>query len=531
MRLRARLAAPFFRASLLSSVAETVVVPKRIQLFTALKLSRFNEDEISRAYTSLYGDNNNAGKADSADEAKITELLKANNIVFSGGKPPSSEEFKQQILKLGEQLDPRIWPLGLSFLGTGLSIGIIVPILPLLVEQLHMPPSQFGLVVSAFGLAKLVGNIPSAQWVEKYGRKVVMVNGMLLCAVGIGSIGFSVDPAFGTPSLVASRFVTGFGVSAFTSAAFMMLADISTNLNRTRTMSPVMASFQAGTALGPAIGGLAVTHMGIGPSYFAVGGMIGALAGLNHLYIRESKPNLIMAMPPAAIESPPATSADGKSAAALPPPPSLPPPQDSFTIARKAWRELMQQRDIRDVVFANTFYWIGLSGTSLTLLPLFMVDLSLTPTQIGLCFAFSSSVSVMASQPAAYLADKWGKRKMIGAGMGVLGGSMLCLPYSNGFESLLVLLAPIALGSTVLSAVPTALMGDLVSPSRRSQALALLRTAGDVGLLVGATCSGLSATLLTLGPTMQINGLAMLGVATVWALRQTKPVTFKDKEL
>ena len=54
-----------------------------------------------------------------------------------------------------------------------------------------------------------------------------------------------------------------FGVAAFTSGAFMYMSDISTALNRTRTMAPVMSGFQAGTAVGPAIGGVAVEYLGI----------------------------------------------------------------------------------------------------------------------------------------------------------------------------------------------------------------------------------------------------------------------------
>lgn len=442
--------------------------------------------------------------------ALVKDLLLANNIPIlnKDGGIPSKEEFSSQLTALGEKLDPRIWPLGLSFLGTGLSIGIIVPILPLLVESLHIPPSQFGLVVSAFGLAKLIGNVPSAQWVEQHGRKLVMVNGMLLCAVGIGSVSLAVDPSFGTTSLIVSRLITGFGVSAFTSAAFMMLADISTNLNRTRTMGPVMASFQAGTALGPAIGGLAVTQLGIGTSYFCVGGMIAALAGLNHLFLRESRP---VAQSLGTVTAPSQ-------------------PGGSFSVASKAWRELLRRDSIRDVVLANTCYWVGLSGTSLTLLPLFMVQpLHLSAAQIGLCFAWSSTIAVLSSQPSAYMADKWGKTRMIGAGLGVLGTSMVALPMcTTSFESLLVMLAPIAIGSTVMGSVPIALMGDLVKTSQRSQALSLLRVAGDVGLLLGATCSGLSAQFLSLGATMGINGVLLVGVAGWWSLRHRNRLPDSD---
>lgn len=61
--------------------------------------------------------------------------------------------------------------------------------MPLLVSQLHIPASEFGLVISAFGLSKLIGNIPSGYFVEKYGRKPIIMAGLGMCGVGLGSIG------------------------------------------------------------------------------------------------------------------------------------------------------------------------------------------------------------------------------------------------------------------------------------------------------------------------------------------------------
>ena len=91
---------------------------------------------------------------------------------------------------------------------------------------------------------------------------------------------------------------------------------------------------------------------------------------------------------------------------------------------------------------------------------------------------------------------------------------------ATSFESLLLMLAPIALGSTCLSAVPAALVGDIVEPSQRSQALALLRTAGDVGLLVGAIFSGMVSSASSLGLTMEVNGALLLASGAVWGARR-----------
>ena len=62
-----------------------------------------------------------------------------------------------------------------------------------------------------------------------------MITGLALCAVGIGGISTVMIPGVDAVStLMLCRFITGFGVSAFSSGATMMMTDVSTPLNRTR---------------------------------------------------------------------------------------------------------------------------------------------------------------------------------------------------------------------------------------------------------------------------------------------------------
>lgn len=67
---------------------------------------------------------------------------------------------------------PGMWPITVSMLLVGSSVGILTPAMPFVVEELGLTPGQYGYVVSAFALAKMTGNIPSAILVERHGRKV-----------------------------------------------------------------------------------------------------------------------------------------------------------------------------------------------------------------------------------------------------------------------------------------------------------------------------------------------------------------------
>lgn len=187
----------------------------------------------------------------------------------------------------------------------------------------------------------------------------------------------------------------------------------------------------------------------------------------------------------------------------------------SFNEAFSAWKVLWNDpnKQLRHTVTMNGLFWFTLSGTQMTLLPLLMVSpavgvdtysavtggLAMSAAEIGASFAFMSLVSFVSAQPMAYLADKYGKVPTILGGCGLLSCSMAALPLTTTLEwslpfatgmpaytpALVAVLLPFALSTTALNATPTALVSDLTEPSNRAQALSLLRTAGDLGLLLG----------------------------------------------
>ena len=448
--------------------------------------------------------------------------------------PLTYEQYKEKIVRIGETLDIRIWNIGLSFLFAGASVGIIVPCMPLLVSQLSIPPNEFGYIVSAFGLSKLLGNIPAGYLVDTYGRKPVMVAGLGMCAIGMGSIGFALMPGLGTPWLISCRLVSGLGVSAFVAGGFMYMSDISNALNRTRTIAPVMAAFSAGAALGPALGGLLVDTIGIPSTYGIVGGLFVLLAAVNSRLLEETKAQVLRSTD----SSEELLYDDGSSVEEK----QKEKDKDrgimgSFHTAYSSWYELINSsnRQISNVVILNGLYWFTLSGTQMTLLPLVMINphfgLQLSAYEIGGCFAFMSIISFASSQPLAYLSDKYGKVPLMLIGCTMLSGSMFSLPLlaSMGSTSmdLLPILLPFALGSTIMNSNPNALMANETTSESRSQGLSLLRTSGDLGLLLGSTASGAFALMTSIESALQMNGLVTSATLIWFTSRNWKHLSFK----
>lgn len=125
------------------------------------------------------------------------------------------------------------------------------------------------------------------------------------------------------------------------------------------------------------------------------------------------------------------------------------------------------------------------------------------------------------------LVDRIGKQKAIIGGTSLLSASMVALPSvlmltpdvpsdEFGYIGLAGTMGLWALGGTMLSTAPVAYVSDVVTDKRRAQAIALLRTVGDVGFFLGATTTGALADFSgSLDMAMQ-GSSGMLFAATTW---------------
>jgi len=83
--------------------------------------------------------------------------------------------------------------------------GIVVPTVPLRATELNLPPFLLGLIFSAYPLIHLVVTLPLGLLCDRWGRKRVLVLGMVMLSVS--SLSFSFASSF--PQLFLSRGVQG----------------------------------------------------------------------------------------------------------------------------------------------------------------------------------------------------------------------------------------------------------------------------------------------------------------------------------
>jgi len=342
-----------------------------------------------------------------------------------------------------------------------------------------------GMVVAAFALAKLLGNIPAAYLVDLHGRRPYLI---MSCAL-VGAAHVAIGLADSMEALLAARFIIGLGVTAHIGAMTMYISDISTPLSRAKMIAPGMAGFSAGVALGPAVGGLLHGAVGLQPTFMLVGAVFGGVAAMNSLLLQET-------MPPGAA---PSTSL-----------------LSSVRGMMGQWGPLLHDAPVRSLIGFNALYWSTLAGAQMTLLPLMMVgEMGYTAGQVGTAFGFMAGINVLATSQIAKMMGRLGAERTI-----VVGGSLLVLgvagiPLDMGMYGLAGSMGSMAVGSACLNTLPTAHMSNITTPETRAQALALLRTAGDAGMLLGSMSAGWLADWSSTGVAFE-SGAGCLAVATAW---------------
>src|SRR5699024_4740696 len=74
--------------------------------------------------------------------------------------------------------------LFIAFLG----IGLVIPVLPTIINELGLTASVVGYMVAAFAVTQLIISPMAGRWVDRYGRKIMIIIG--LCIFGFSEFLF-----------------------------------------------------------------------------------------------------------------------------------------------------------------------------------------------------------------------------------------------------------------------------------------------------------------------------------------------------
>ena len=133
-----------------------------------------------------------------------------------------------------------------------LGLFMMLPVLSLFAEKLEgSTPFLIGLAVSIYGLTQALLQIPFGLWSDRFGRKKIIIIGLLLFIVGC------VVAAMATTiyGVLLGRALQGSG--AIAAAVMALAADLTQEVHRTKAMATIGASiglaFGVAVTLGPII--------------------------------------------------------------------------------------------------------------------------------------------------------------------------------------------------------------------------------------------------------------------------------------
>jgi len=170
--------------------------------------------------------------------------------------------------------------LFIAFMG----IGLVIPVLPTLMNELGINGKTVGYLTAAFAIAQLIVSPFAGKAVDKFGRKIMIVLGLFI--FGLSEILFGLGKEIEV--LFISRILGGVSAAFIMPGVTAFIADITNLETRPKALGYMSAAISTGFIIGPGIGGFLAEFGTRIPFFFA--GALGTIAAiLTIMFISEPK--------------------------------------------------------------------------------------------------------------------------------------------------------------------------------------------------------------------------------------------------
>jgi MFS family permease len=362
----------------------------------------------------------------------------------------------------------RFWVLFAGTLITSLGGAIILPFLTLFFtdEKVVNPPlpmTQIGLLITLFALCGIASQFIGGYFLDRVGRKIMMVLSLLLSAAAMYGFGFVKSIVWAIPIIVFSGlFSPIFGLASNTVIADMFIAE-----KRMRAYGLLRIASNIGVGIGPALGGFLVAAGSYKLLFNTAALLILFFSLLALLFLKETKP-----------EHPAEKTAT----------PGEP----------KGLRHLFSAfKSVFNDKYFMVFCWISVLALTVyaqmgTTFPVYIRKAyDVGPKEFGFMMSLNALMIVFLQYLVTRLTERRSQPLMMALGALLFAVGFGSVAVFTTYEWLFVSVATWTLGEMILTPVSTAFVADVASEEKRGRYMGVFGLAWALGYAIGPMLGGL----------------------------------------
>jgi len=355
------------------------------------------------------------------------------------------------------------------FLGI-MGLGIILPLLPIMVDAYNESGFWVGALFAAYGLSRIILTPFIGTWTDRYGRKWFIAGGLALYTI------VSLLYIFQTSiyELFIVRFIHGIASAMITTGAMAYVADLTPPGEEGAYQGKLSNYYYLGLGSGPVIGGVVYSLAGLDIVFIlmAVMALIPCLFCIVRLY--ESKPDTIKAKPM----------------------------KNAFFHPR-----------MQAVLFFRFFNCFPYAAFMVYLPVIALVQYDFSTIMSGIVVAIEVISMAMTQGYFGKIADNMRKSYLIVAGTLLLSCAILALPYLSNFFVICLIALLIGIGNAIAISASTAVVAIDGRKLGQGVVMGAFNTAVSFGMVIPPLFFGV--VMVVAGVDMVFISSAIISLVTL----------------
>lgn len=348
-----------------------------------------------------------------------------------------------------------------------IGLGAIMPAIAGASTRFGVSLAVAASTVTLIGIGSLIANAPAAQLASRAGERLTMIISALVGTLGVTLAWamvagwFPLESPYDFAGYTVGILLIGMAGAGFNLARQSYLAVAVPVAYRARAMSLLGGMIRIGSFVGPFLGALAQTFIGM-QGAFATGALCMATAVIVSLWIQE----LTEPPTPTHLES---TTTNPIEIITNP---------TMTSLAKEHWRVLLSSG-------LGVLSLAAMRASRTAVIPLWAEHIGLSPAQASLIYGVAGAIDLIMFYPSGLLMDRKGRRVVAVSCLTGLAIGTAVVPLTSSSAWLMVAAVLIGLGNGFGAGIVMTLGADYSPAVGRPKFLALWRLLSDTGTLTG----------------------------------------------